>query len=68
MKELYEAAKNLLSFCVAYFEAHPEMTDVVNGVEDKEYDDAWERLQMVVDNIQVGELSPSLLDAKMIVK
>lgn len=68
MKELYDAAKNLLSFRVTYFEAHPEMLDAVSGVEDESYDAAWERLQNIVDNMQVGELSPSLLDAKMIVK
>lgn len=68
MLELYEAAKALLAHRKTYFEAHPEMLDVVNGIEDSEYDQAWERLQNVVDNMQVGELSPGLLDVKIVVK
>lgn len=68
MEELFNAAKNLLSYRIAYYDAHPEMLDVVNGIDDREYDEAWERLQRVVDNMEIGELSPNLLDVTLIVK
>lgn len=49
MEQLLNAAKELLSHRVKYFEAHPEMLDIVNDLEDSEYDQAWEALQAAVD-------------------
>jgi len=57
MEELHKAAKNLLSHREKYFEAHPEIIEAVEDIEDKEYNEAWDALQAAVDAIEPDHAS-----------
>lgn len=54
MEELFNAAKNLFSYRETYFDRHPEIRDIVDGVYDPEYTDAWDKLQEAIYAITLG--------------
>ena len=58
MEELLNAAKELLTHRVSYYDRNPEVKSVILSANDKKYAKAWERLEQAVEIVEVGEINP----------